>query len=145
MRAKRDDAKRGRTIASNGYVLVRVGRQHHLADVRGYAYEHRLVAEQAIGRRLRPGEIVHHLDGVKTNNAAANLKVEPSAAHHHREHRRRAIGLREPGQENEIVSCACGCGRTLLRFDSAGRPRRFVSGHNVVHGANGQWEARPDV
>lgn len=42
--------KGGRSIASNGYVLVRVGKKHHLADVRGYAYEHRIVAEQKLGR-----------------------------------------------------------------------------------------------
>src|SRR4051812_41815968 len=39
----------GRSIASNGYIIVRVGVGHHLADVRGYAYEHRLVAEQKLG------------------------------------------------------------------------------------------------
>lgn len=54
--------KGGRVIASNGYVLIRVGTDHHLADVRGYAYEHRLVAEKKMGRRLRKGEQVHHLD-----------------------------------------------------------------------------------
>src|SRR5205809_93254 len=35
-----------------GYILLFVGKDHHLADVRGYAYEHRIVAEQAIGRQL---------------------------------------------------------------------------------------------
>ena len=29
--------KGGRIIASNGYVMLRVGTDHHLADVRGYA------------------------------------------------------------------------------------------------------------
>ena len=57
--------KGGRSIASNGYVLVRVGKRHHLADVRGYAYEHRLVAEEKLGRRLTPGEIPHHINGIK--------------------------------------------------------------------------------
>jgi hypothetical protein len=28
------------------------------------------------------------------------------------------------------VSCECGCGQVFPRFDRAGRPRRFVSGHN---------------
>ena len=42
--------KGGRSVASNGYVLIRVGMDHHLADVRGYAYEHRLVAEKKIRR-----------------------------------------------------------------------------------------------
>lgn len=46
--------KGGRSIASNGYVLLRMP-GHHLADVRGYVYEHRLVAEQKLGRRLVKG------------------------------------------------------------------------------------------
>lgn len=41
--------KGGRSVASNGYVLIRVGVDHPLADVRGYAYEHRVVAEQKKG------------------------------------------------------------------------------------------------
>lgn len=45
--------KGGRSVASNGYVLIRVGVEHHLADVRGYAYEHRVVAEQKIKRALK--------------------------------------------------------------------------------------------
>ena len=30
----------------------------------------------------------------------------------------------------EIIECACGCGITFLKYDSTGRPRRFISGHN---------------
>ena len=43
--------KGGRSIASNGYVLIRVGVEHHLSDVRGYAYEHRILAEQIVGEQ----------------------------------------------------------------------------------------------
>lgn len=79
--AKNGMWKGGRSIASNGYVLLRVGVDHHLADVRGYAYEHRVVAEQMLGRRLRRGEQVHHRDHDKTNNAPENLEVLSTAAH----------------------------------------------------------------
>ena len=124
--------KGGRTVASNGYVLVMVGKNHHLADVRGYAYEHRVVAEQKIGRRLAPGEIVHHVDGDKRNNHPDNLDVEPSTAHHLLHHRKRTgKRLRMPGESNPVVACACGCGATFNRYDATGRPRRFVSGHNI--------------
>ena len=67
--------KGGRTITSHGYVLIRVGQGHPLADVRGYAYEHRLVAEQLTGRPLRSDEIIHHRDGNKQNNATENIAV----------------------------------------------------------------------
>lgn len=121
----------GRSIASNGYVLVRVGIDHHLADSRGYAYEHRLVAESKLGRRLLPGEVVHHQDGDKTNNDPSNLEVVDSIAHHAFEHRSVERGLRKPDEPNPIVQCECGCGSSFLRFDEAKRPRRFVSGHNA--------------
>lgn len=126
--------KGGRSIASNGYVLIRVGRDHHLSDVRGYAYEHRLVAEMKIGRRLLKGEIVHHIDGDKQNNADENIEIKPSRAHHALEHRVRRTDLRTPEQPNPTVTCECGCGASFQQFDYDGRPRRFVSGHNLRRG-----------
>ncbi len=120
----------GRSVASNGYVLIRVGKDHHLADVRGYAYEHRLVAEAKIGRRLRKSEIVHHVDHDRKNNAPQNLEVT-NRRHHLAKHRTCERGLRNPGQRNPVVVCACRCGAKFRRFDSSNRPRRFVSGHNM--------------
>lgn len=127
--------KGGRSVASNGYVLIRVGTDHHLADVRGYAYEHRVVAETKLGRRLLPGELVHHLDGCKTNNDPDNLEVHASIAEHSVHHRTHDKGLRMPGESNDMVECACGCGAEFLRFDRTGRPRRYVSGHNIKRSA----------
>ena len=121
----------GKSIASNGYVLIRVGKGHHLADVRGYAYEHRLVAEEQLGRRLRKNEIPHHINGVKTDNRQENIEVVRSIAHHRAKHRRRT-DLREPDEQNRTISCACGCGSRLRRYDRWNRPRRFLSGHNTA-------------
>ncbi len=129
--AKNPAWKGGRIIASNGYVLIRVGVDHHLADVRGYAYEHRLVAEQAIGRRLRPGEQVHHIDHNKANNAPDNIEVVASVAEHRFRHRTAGSTLRNPSESNPSVPCACGCGECITTFDRFGRRRRFVSGHNL--------------
>lgn len=126
--------KGGRSVASNGYVLIRVGVAHHLADVRGYAYEHRLVAEGKLGRRLVSGEQVHHLDGNRANNDSANIEVVESLAHHRVHHRtqKKSRLLRLPGQRNPRVFCACGCGQVIDRFDNTGRPRFFVTGHNTA-------------
>jgi hypothetical protein len=118
----------GRSVAANGYVLIRVGKGHPLSDVRGYAYEHRVVAEQKIGRALAKGEHVHHIDGNKQNNAPENLEVL-THVDHRVEHRKRA-DLRLPGEPNPEIACGCNCGQSLLRYDSSGRPRRFISGHN---------------
>lgn len=122
--------KGGRTVTSSGYVLIRVGTDHHLADVRGYAYEHRLVAERKIGRRLVSGEEVHHINGNRMDNRPENLQVAESTASHRLLHRTVGFDRRLPGEENVKIECACGCGEIFDKYDSSGRPRKYVSGHN---------------
>jgi RNase P subunit RPR2 len=39
--------------------------------------------------------------------------------------------LRMPGEPNWSTSCRCGCGQTFARFDRSGRPRDYLSGHNL--------------
>ena len=52
-------------------------------------HEHRVVAEQMLGRPLREGEVVHHMDGNKKNNAPENLLVFPSQKKHAAWHARK--------------------------------------------------------
>ena len=45
-------------------------------------HEHRVIAEQKLGRPLLPGEIVHHEDGNRRNNDPRNIYVFSSQSEH---------------------------------------------------------------
>lgn len=70
---------------------LRARRLEH-SECHGYektfgVHTHRLVAAEKLGRPLHPGEVVHHLDGDKRNNAPSNLMVFASQAEHARWHK----------------------------------------------------------
>lgn len=130
----------GRTIASNGYVLVR-SPGHPMADVRGYVYEHRLKMAEHLGRMLEPHEEVHHGPGGTQDNRIENLTLCNSRAEHQVHHRNRS-DLRHPGEPNPIVTCECGCEQTFPRFDRWRRPRYFVTGHNYAPDTLGRYAPR---
>jgi len=45
-------------------------------------YVHRDVAEKKLGRKLKGGEVVHHIDGNSLNNSPKNLKVYKNQSEH---------------------------------------------------------------
>jgi len=132
----------GRTLTPHGYVLIK-RRGHRLADCRGYVYEHRLVAEEMVGRPLLPTDHVHHRNGDTQDNRPENLEVTDGLPDHKVRHRTRP-DLRKPGESNPEITCGCGCGRILARFDSEGRPRGFLPGHSGRgRKRTGQTHGRP--
>ena len=64
----------GLSLKPNGYVEITRGEHKG----RG---QHRVIAEQMIGRPLAQGEHVHHIDGDRSNNDPANLQVMTAAEH----------------------------------------------------------------
>lgn len=90
----------GRFIGGNGYVYVlvpreeRVGHRCSLLDGR-YIAEHTLIAERVLGRCLRRGEVVHHINGDKQDNRHQNLVICTQSYHALLHQRMAAAFMRE--------------------------------------------------
>jgi hypothetical protein len=86
----------GHTVDRTGYILRRVSkfgpygyliraiakRGRNGTDQTGYAPVHRIVMHEFLGRELRKGEVVDHIDGNNQNNDPSNLRVFASNAEH---------------------------------------------------------------
>lgn len=70
---------KGQQRMRGGY--VRVWAPDHPRAYRGTVREHILVAERTIGRSLRSGEVVHHINGVRDDNRPENLQVMTIGEH----------------------------------------------------------------
>lgn len=71
---------KGWYISIHGYKLI-YKPSHPDARPDGYIFEHRLVMEQKLGRRLLKKEKVHHLDHDKLNNTPNNLIILSNSDH----------------------------------------------------------------
>lgn len=91
-----------------GYVQVRAP-WHPRAWRTGWIHEHILAAERALGRALKPGEVVHHRDGNPRNNDPANIAILSGHAEHGRLHAQ----LRAQARGHTPPSCLV-CGGTIL-------------------------------
>ena len=84
--------KGGMRVDRDGY-LRRYDPFHPWPRRGGYIPEHVRVMELHMGRRIAPGEVVHHMDHNKANNAIENLQLMP-AGEHARKHRQIDDALR---------------------------------------------------
>lgn len=82
----------GIRVTHHGYVMVKTGTDHPLADVRGYVYLHQLVVAAA-GVDLTGVEIDHQ-NGDRRDNRFANLAVRSKSEHSRRHTAERPRGAR---------------------------------------------------
>jgi hypothetical protein len=68
------DGEGSRGLNQDGYVRIRT-RGEPGKNQRVYILEHRQVMEEKLGRKLIPGETVHHKNGVRDDNRPENLEL----------------------------------------------------------------------
>ena len=65
----------GKIINPAGYVMIRIKNKYYL--------EHRIKMEKKLGRKLKSYEIIHHINGIKTDNRIINLAIVSRKNHEH--------------------------------------------------------------
>jgi hypothetical protein len=85
MKHRKPAWKGGRHINHEGYVRLT------LPDGRR-VLEHRYVVEKRIGRELRRGEIVHHINEIRDDNRDSNLMLLKSVSEHRKIHTKKTGG-----------------------------------------------------
>jgi hypothetical protein len=70
----------GITRDSSGRVMILMP-EHPFSNGWGYVYRYRSVVEQSIGRFLKPSELVHHVNGDKTDDRIENLVLTNRSDH----------------------------------------------------------------
>lgn len=94
-------------------------------------YEHRLVVEKHLGRKLTKHELVHHRDGDRLNNSVPNLSVTGRVEH---------PSYHAHGEETVVLKCML-CGKEFVRMANDERHNRKVgkSGPFCGKGCAGRW------
>ena len=86
LKGEKGSGWKGGVSFNNGYKYI-FNPKHPFRSNRGYIAEHRIVMEKYLGRYLTNNEIVHHINGKKTDNRIDNLMLFPTNTAHLAYHR----------------------------------------------------------
>lgn len=75
----------GRRPSGDGYIYV-FAPDHPNKNKDRQVFEHRIIMEQMLGRYLSKEEVVHHINGIGTDNRPENLRLFKSEAEHRKLH-----------------------------------------------------------
>lgn len=106
---KHPNWKGGKSLNNTGYFRLQVNGSCIL--------EHRYVMEKYLGRKLKRKEVVHHKNGIKTDNRVENLEIVKNNSEHMRMHRWSFGG-------KETITCL-NCNNNFVNFKS--NKRKFCS------------------
>lgn len=108
---------KGGVSHSGGYVLLLMP-THPNANKAGYVREHVKIMSDKLGRRLHRHEIVHHLNGLKSDNRLDNLMVMTRSVHASGHHKYllkprslKNLKARQVKGECRVLHTPCQCGQ----------------------------------
>lgn len=78
---------RGGKILNGGYPQTLVGSLNG-GGTKGYKFDHRIIADLALGHPLPASAVMHHVNGIKTDNRNSNLVICENQSYHRLLHRR---------------------------------------------------------
>jgi len=118
-------------IKRSGYWYV-MDKSHPFSNKQGYIAEHRLIMEKHLGRFLKPGEIVHHINHDPIDNRIENLGLCENAGRHIADHhpevmekmRLSCVGKRPANWNREKRICEI-CGEKFMC--TVNLPKRYCS------------------